>query len=215
MVLEESPNINCPLIQLTNSNLDIMVQVIHKTSNKTILALRDGENVVIFERVETFQEIFEVIDRNTLTSNLWMLLRGTKDLSRLTWLNKNKRIRLESQIYFLDYKSNASETTVMTEVYRTWDDMPLTVRPVLQIRNSVVEFKATFIWNRRKDLQGLNLNLVYVAYKPFIFQPDSSSAYTRYAHKISTILILRKLVYSFKVQTFVTNFEVVTNTMQF
>ena len=115
MVLEESPNINCPLMQLTDSNLDILVQVIHKTSNKNILALRDGESVVIFERVETFQEIFEVIDRNTLTSNLWMLLTGNKDLSRLTWLNKNKRIRLESQIYFLDYKSNASETTVLTE----------------------------------------------------------------------------------------------------
>ena len=60
MVLEESPNINCPLMQLTDSNLDIMVQVIYRTSNKTILALQDGENVVIFEREETFQEIFEV-----------------------------------------------------------------------------------------------------------------------------------------------------------
>ena len=87
---------------------------------------------------------------------MWILVEHSiveKDLAlHFPLLAESENVQLDSQIYAVTL---TSDKIAVYELYRIWWNTPLISSLILIIEDHKIVYQGDFIWNRRKNLQGL------------------------------------------------------------
>ena len=148
------------LFDVLDGSLNILVRV---TTMNEFLLFDESETLILFEgsRPENKQNFQEKIISMSNTSNnfknyMWILVEYSqmkKDFALdFPLLAESENVRLDSQIYAVTL---TSEKIAVYELYRTWWNTPLISSLILILEDHKIVYQGDFIWNRRKNLQGL------------------------------------------------------------
>ena len=148
------------LIDVLDGSLNILVRV---TTMKEFLLFDESETLILFEgsRPENRQNFQEkIISMSNNSSNfknyMWILVEHSiveKDLAlHFPLLAESENVQLDSQIYAVTL---TSDKIAVYELYRIWRNTPLISSLILIIEDHKIIHQGDFIWNRRKNLQGL------------------------------------------------------------
>ena len=87
---------------------------------------------------------------------------------------------MNSRVYFLVFTNTATNEAKLFEAYRIADDLDEII--INEIGNyfdtSFHGLTKTFIWERRKDLNGYEFSVVALPYEPFLNFKDNVSSYS-------------------------------------
>ena len=152
--------------QIKNQNQDF-----HKNMNTTnnwefmkeFLLFDESETLILFEgsRPENRQNFQEkIIYMSNTSSNfkryMWILVEHSKVEKNLALdfplLAESENVRLDSQIYAVTL---TCDKIAVFELYRIWWNTPLISSLILKLEDHKIVYQGDFIWNRRKNLQGL------------------------------------------------------------
>ena len=125
--------------------------------------LGQGTLIIVcgFQSNPDWPGLFQSLNSSNLSRNMWMLALNGQNVSAESvhaligpTMDEMTNIRLDSQIYvaLTDFATYCR----LFEVYRISWNSPLIVRNVLN-----EDWSSEYIWDRRKDLQGLRLQLSY------------------------------------------------------
>ena len=156
------------VMEVTNGSLNYIVQM---TTAQDVPLIEERDTLILFEgstpqSIHHFQDKISSTSSSSLRDNVWMLvINGAlkSDMeSEFPLLAKSQNIRLDSQVYAVTLNSG---TIALYEMYRIWFNTPLLSSCVLRIRNVNIDYQSDFIWNRRRNLQGLSSSMFLLSHK--------------------------------------------------
>ena len=148
------------VIDVIYGNLDNVVRV---TCVEDFDFKNERESLILFDgsgpqSTSNFQEKVIEMSSGSLSDNVWVFVTNSDLKSDLAaefpMLADSQNIRLDSRIYA---GTLIGDTFLLYEMYRIWWNSPLSCSCILNLKESKIAYQSDFIWNRRKDLQGLFL----------------------------------------------------------
>ena len=148
------------VIEVIYGNLDnvVLVTCVEKFDFKN-----ERESLILFDgsgpqSINNFEEKINEMSSGSLNDNVWVLVTNSDLKSDLVaefpMLADSQNIRLDSRVYV---GTLIGDTFLLYEIYRIWWNSPLSYSCILTLKESQIVHQSDFIWNRRKDLQGLLL----------------------------------------------------------
>ena len=123
--------------------------------------------------------LFRSQNSRSFADNTWLILLDESnftynmedrvdDFVKTFGLENHPGFHIDSQVYLL-LKHGSSLS--MYEVFRTCNNVPLTIKRILKIKmdNVVKEGMDSFIWNRRDNLLGCSIPVAYINGPPYFF----------------------------------------------
>ena len=146
------------VIEVIYGNLDNVVRV---TCIEEFDFKNERESLILFDgtgpqSTNNFQEKVIEMSSGSLSDNVWVFVTNSdlkSDLAtKFPLLADSQNIRLDSRVYV---GTLIGDTFLLYEIYRIWWNSPLSYSCILTLKESQIVHQSDFIWNRRKDLQGL------------------------------------------------------------
>ena len=194
-----------PFLQLVNLHSDRQTISNNATNSLFILTPKLSNIDLLHEQTAyTFEHNswLVILDESNFVDNERSIRNIVDDFVNSSDLEKHSGFRVDSQVYLLI--GNGSEWNLF-EIYRICENFELTIRKLLHVdENSVIsERNDAFIWNRRDNLQGCSVPVVY-AHAPPYFHPAENASQN--AIILNGIPFVGKSAYCFQVLLTALNF---------